>query len=566
MSLISALNIGKSALATHQAAIQVTSNNIANAGNPDYTRQVMKLAPSGDVPSSSGVLIGTGVQVASLARQIDDALEERIRLSVSDDQAAGVTQEMLGRVEGVFNALGDGDLSSQLTAFFNSWSNLANQPQNLGSRQVVLQQGQQIAASLQSLRGQLTQIGADAGKQLTQLAGQADQYCSQVAKLNGQIAVAEAGQGGSAAGLRDQRDAVLEQLAQLVDIKVQDTGNGMVNVLVGSEPIVTQNQSNGLVLGSEMVDGVATTVLQTRIDRATLQPTSGQMGALLEITSDPGGVVKQLDTLAGGIIFEVNRLHASGQGLTGLSSAVASNNAADPTAALNASAAGLPFTPQNGTFVVQVKSKNSGLTTSTLVKVDLDGLNGDDTTLSSLAGQLDAIDGISATAGGGRLRISADSGDVEFSFAQDTSGTLAALGINSFFTGKNAAEIAVSAALQSSPALLAAAQNGQSGDNSNARAIAALSDQTVSSLNGQRLTDVWQTMVNGVGVAVAAAKTNQQATQAVSLTLQTQRESLSGVSLDEEAVNLMREQRAYQAAARVISTVDQLMQVLMQIT
>src|ERR1041384_6121348 len=99
MSLISALNIGKSAIAAHQAAIQVTSNNVANAGNPDYTRQVAHLSPARDDMIGAGVFGGTGVNIDSIQRQIDEALEARLRVSISDSESAHVKQQMAAQLE-----------------------------------------------------------------------------------------------------------------------------------------------------------------------------------------------------------------------------------------------------------------------------------------------------------------------------------------------------------------------------------------------------------------------------------------------------------------------------------
>ena len=120
----------------------------------------------------------------------------------------------------------------------------------------------------------------------------------------------------------------------------------------------------------------------------------------------------------------------------------------------------------------------------TLVQVDLDGLNGNDTSLDDLAAALDAVDGISASITAGKLRVSADSSDVEFSFSQDTSGALAAVGVNNFFTGSDARDIAVNAALKTKPSLLAAAKNGNAGDNQTALAIAGLESAKLAALFG----------------------------------------------------------------------------------
>src|SRR5690242_10223909 len=99
MSLIGALNIGKSALAVSQAAIQVTGNNISNAGNADYTRQTVALSPGRDQELRPGVFIGTGVNLDAIQRQIDEALQGRLRGSTSDSESADTVQQWLGRIE-----------------------------------------------------------------------------------------------------------------------------------------------------------------------------------------------------------------------------------------------------------------------------------------------------------------------------------------------------------------------------------------------------------------------------------------------------------------------------------
>src|SRR5215207_3860996 len=98
MSLIGTLQTGKSALAVQQAALQVTGNNIANAGNADYTRQVAQISPSFEQKIQPGMFVGTGVDLTGIKRQIDEALNARLRGSVSDNRSADTTQQWLSRV------------------------------------------------------------------------------------------------------------------------------------------------------------------------------------------------------------------------------------------------------------------------------------------------------------------------------------------------------------------------------------------------------------------------------------------------------------------------------------
>src|ERR1700722_327907 len=147
MSLIGALNVGSSALAVAQAAIQTTGNNIANAGNANYARETTTITPSGSSEIQQGVFVGNGVEINDVQRQVDDALNQRLRNSQSDYNSSSTQQNWLGQIQSSFNALSGNDFSSSLGTFLNDWSTLANNPQDTGQRQIVVQDGSNLAQS-----------------------------------------------------------------------------------------------------------------------------------------------------------------------------------------------------------------------------------------------------------------------------------------------------------------------------------------------------------------------------------------------------------------------------------
>lgn len=561
MSLLGSLNLGGSALATQQAALQVTGNNIANAGNADYSRQTSTLTEGTDQQIQPGIFVGTGVDLTGISRQVDDALSSRLRSATSDSEGASTTQNYLSQVESTFNALGDNNLSTNLDSFFQSWSTLANNPQDAGQRQVVIQDGQAVADEFTSIRSQLTGVASQADTQLASGVQSADTLATQIATLNSQIVTSEGGTGGQANALLDQRDSDLTKLSQLMDINTVPQSDGSVDVYVGSEPLITGNTSRGVALQQQETNGQTTNTVVFKADKSAIPITSGQLGATISAKTQVNTAINQLDTLAKNLIFELNKLHSSGQGLDGYTSVTATDAVKDPTAALGSAAAGLPNPPVNGSFVLHVKNTASGAVTSTLVQVDPTT-----TTLNSLQQSLSAIDGVQATISNGKLQISAANSGTQISFSQDSSGTLAALGVGSFFTGSDASNIAVNSTLAAQPSLLAAAKNGDSADNQTALAIASLGTAPVQALNGASLNDTYQSMINGVSTKASTATNDAQAAKVVQNTLQSQRDALSGVSLDEEAVNMIQQQRAYQGAAMFISTVNQMMTSLMNIT
>jgi flagellar hook-associated protein 1 FlgK len=215
--------------------------------------------------------------------------------------------------------------------------------------------------------------------------------------------------------------------------------------------------------------------------------------------------------------------------------------------------------------VVHVTDTATGLSSSTLVPVSLTG-SSSDTTLNSLVTSLNAISGVQASISGGKLTIASTNPNQTISFSQDSSNVLAGLGINTFFQGSTAQTMAVNSFLFTNPQFVAAAQNGSADDNSNALALAAANTTSGSGTGGQSFETAYSQMINGVATTAANATSTVSSTQDIVNTLQSQQQAVSGVSIDEETINLIKEQQAYAGAARIVSTVDAMMTSLMDIT
>ena len=410
-------------------------------------------------------------------------------------------------------------------------------------------------ATFRHSTAQLGSLQNTVNQQLPQQADTASTLATQIASLNVQISTAQGGTSGTANSLVDQRDADLSQLSKLVNITTANQPNGTVNVYIGSEPLVEGETNHGLSVKNitDSTGAQIPTVVFTD-NGGTAAITSGQIGALQQVRSQMTLAGDSISTITRNLISSVNQLSASGQGTAGFVSVTASNAVNDPTQALNSTAAGLVPPPANGSFVVHVSQAN-GTTKSTLVQVNLNG-TGAQTTLNSLAASLNGITGIGASIVAGQLKITSTTAPATISFSQDSSGTLASLGINTFFTGTGAGDIGVNSVLTNQPSLLATAQNGEPGDNANALAISKVEAQALPGLSGETLQSSYQNLVNQVSNTAATAKSNSTVAQAVQQTLSAQQQSLSGVSINEETVNLLQQQQAFQAAARVVSVVQ----------
>jgi len=566
MGLVSsALQIGKAALLSYQSALQVVGNNVANAGVEDYARQSPRLSALAGVTLPEGLMPGGGVALTSLQRHVDTALEARLRSALSDEEQALIQQQTLSRIESLYDALSDQDLSSLLNEFFNAFEDVQNNPTDLPTRGVAISTGQAVANELNRMRTQLLNIHDQLNEQLVDVTQQASQLADQIADLNVRIVRAESTGQGAAAALRDQRDAAVKELARLIDVRAVETPEGALNVFIGNEPLVEYGRSRGLTTTEQLVGDRTVVTVRFADNNGQISVSSGQVAGILNARdTHTYEQIQQLDNLAAALIEQVNRLHSEGQGLEGLTDVTGAYCVQDPDAALNAAGNGLPFAPSHGSFKIVVTNESSGLSTEALIAVDLDGL-GTDMSLNDLATALTAVDNITATVtGDNRLRIQADNG-FSFTFAEDSSGVLASLGINVFFTGRDARDIAVDPALADAPQRLAAATAGQPGDGTNAGRISSLADSGIEALGGLSVLEQWRSVVGALAVNSASVRNTTEAAHNVSQALQSEREAISGVNLDEEAILLMRFQRSFQAAARYISLVDQLVDEMLAI-
>ncbi|MEO0715421.1 MAG: flagellar hook-associated protein FlgK [Planctomycetota bacterium] len=577
MSLTSALSIGRGALTASQAAIQIASNNLANAATPGYSRQSARLSPLAG-QSFGTTAIGGGVRFGGVQREINEAIQTRLLAARSGEAAASTSYDIYAQLENVLGELTGNDLSSQLNGFFNTWSERANLTDNAS---VVLQQGDQLAAYIQRLRTNVAETQTQIDSQISTTVNVAGDLLADVARLNIEIVTAEGGI-GTAPGLRDQRDIVLGELADLMDINTVEQPDGQVDVLVGSTPIVLGSTIRELdtIRGSD--DGGPTIRIVAGTDQREINIAEGQLGALIAARRE--GVdetLNTIDTLSPQLIFPINRLHSTGTNLAGLTRATAQlqTPVADRSLALNDPAnvalRELPFEPVNGGFMLNVRRSGTDVVESVRIDIDLDGIDAtgartfnDDTSLDDIVAAINAVEGV--TAGftpDGRLDVNATSG-FEFSFSDDSSNVLAVLGVNAYFTGTDGADIAVREDLLDNPALLMTGRlddNGVLIENGTALAITDLQDSPLAELNGQSFRSSWQLAVQEIGLRSQSSRIEAESTALLREGVEAQRAATSGVSIDEESINLLTFQRQFQGAARVITTADEMLQTLLSL-
>lgn len=569
--LNSSLQIGRNAILAYQGALQTVGSNVSSAGSPDYTRLAPQIDPIPGTILGSGLQPGAGAALTDIRRYIDDALEDRLRLSMGATQAVSARQGTLAQVETFLDDASGAGVASRLNGFFQAFDNLQNTPEDLAVRELTIAAGDQLAGSLTTLRSQFSQLGADIDGQISDMVQQADGLAREIADLNSRITTSEAGRRGQATALRDQRDALLRRIGELMDITVREQPDGSINVYVASEALIQGSNVRGLTAVAELDGEFVRTSVRFADTNQQIGIDGGRLAGLIQSRDeDAYGQVAELDQLAAAIITEVNRVHADGQGLSGYSSVTGVFDVLSPDAALNSPQAGLSSPPHNGSFYITVSDTATGTPLAYRIEVNFDD-PATATTLTSLVDVINAqVEGVTASVtSDNRLALTADGG-FEFSFGHDgqssrddSSGVLAALGVNAFYSGNDARNMAVSDVLHEDPRLLAAALVFLPGDGENARRIASLDAEGSSLLAEQSIPEFYNGMVSSVAVTAGGVNSDVVALGSVQSALQAQKESISGVNLDEEAVSLVKFQRAFQGASRFVSVVDQLLGDLM---
>jgi flagellar hook-associated protein 1 FlgK len=440
-----------------------------------------------------------------------------------------------------------------------------NQPESTSMRQIATLQGQTLTRTLNEMASHTAELRAAIDGQISGMAVDINRLTAQIAQLN--IRIAEVTGGGQlpsdAVGLTDQRNRALADLAELIGVQVNTQTDGSVSIYLNGSYLVDAGMARPLEVINSIDRGMTISTLQISDINTPVVPASGRLRGLISSRDEVLGEFQgRLDSLAGTLAFEFNKIYAGGQGMSAYSETTSLNAVSSPDASL--SQAGLPFQPVNGSLKITTLNTLTGASMTTDIPVALLG-RGHDTSLNSLAAEIDGIAGLDARVVNGKLTIAATDANTTFYFGADTSGALASLGINTFFAGSKAGDIAVNNTVLANPGKFAASSKGIGTDTTNAVTLARFLSMPLAAENGATLQSLYSSLVTDVTQSSAGATAAADAADTLQATLASQQMAVSGVNIDEEAVNLLAYQRAYQASARFISTINDLLTMLVQL-
>ncbi len=578
------LNIATTALNAQQYGMGVTAQNIANVNTEGYSRQNPVLVAKQPL-MYEGLLLGRGVDTEQVSRSSDQFIENKLMREKSNMSSSSEMEKYMRVLEGFFNENSGTSISTMLSDFWNGWYDISNNPSGVSERISLYEQSVLLSEQFNALGTDLIQIDTDLTGAVTSGIETINKITHEIAQVNGQIVSMEVN--NVANDLRDKRNTLVSELNEYLDVQAFEQSDGSLTIVAARGCTLVQGNSNyDLEMGGTNGDRVRWQNSSGSYVDITNYLTNGKLGGWLDMRDEIVAKYKlDLDALAREVIWSVNRQHSQGVGLEGFSSVTGSHEVSDSGEELGTIDSGLDFYDRvsDGTFNLWVYDSSGAVVGGAATIITIDANSGG-TTLTSLRNDINAAANISASiTTEGKLKIDADSG-YTFAFSDDNSNVLAALGINTFFTGSSSGDIKVNDIVGLNKNFIAAAQVGSdgtmaAGDNNNALTITdlqstsmSISQWTCDRINGNTqgsilstIEDYYHSMVGSMGIASASISRDRSFGEMMVNELTTIRDSISAVSLDEEMTNLIKFQHAYAAAAKLIGVSDEMLNTLLEL-
>jgi flagellar hook-associated protein 1 len=646
------LQIGLSALQASQAAIDTTANNVGNANTPGYHRQRVEFRNRLPLRFIN-LYLGSGVDVQGIRSIRNGVIESALTYAVSDQAQSDQQLQSLTDIESLF-AGGSGSLANRLQSIFSEIRKLNSAPTESIQRRSTVEAGSLLANQFRDVYLQLKDMKVVLRDQIRQEISAANNEIKQVAKLNKDINTSSAH--GTANDLYDQRDQVINQLAERIDIRRNENHGNRLEVGIGGSSASVNVDPIELALDEESSGRLRINIKGT--ERA-VKLESGRLAALVDLYNNVVDKYEgKLNDMSSSFMQSFDQVHAKGLGKQGPFALLAStrfvSDANVPLAQANT-----VFEIKPGDLYVSVTAPD-GQRSTTKLSIDpatqslsdfaaalgtipnlqgtIDSQTNRLTILATpgykfdFAGRLDTLPditnytGTSTTNLSGRYtgtenrrlqveilgsgtigvtpglmaRVSDELGNPLFdinigedyepgspielidgaalSFASgdvtagdtlgvplvadsDSTGILAALGLNSFFQGRDASDMKIDTALLADPNRLAVSSSGEIGDVENLRRLAAVETEPI--INGISVVDFLAEITTEIGIGVQVASDMSEQSSVQRQRMIEQQASFSGVDPNEELIKMAQYQQSYESALKILQTVQQMMDEVM---
>jgi flagellar hook-associated protein 1 len=452
--LFQGLEIGKRAMASHQAWLQTIGHNIANANTPGYSRQRVSLVSTYPMRQPAGI-IGTGVIADSIYQVRDTFLSQQYRVENKSLGQWSALDKTMTQIESVFNEPSDNGLGGLMNKFWSAWSVLGNSSEL--DRSALVEQTNLLTDGLHRVYSELNELRRSVDTDLELVVDKVNLISDEIATLNRQISSSELGT-DTANDLRDRRELLVDELSTYVDVNTREQSNSTLTVYISSLAIVEQTSSFHIGTNKNKSGAQATSEIVWANTDKVIKSYNGQLKGLVDTRDEIiPEYLEALDNIAQALVTNVNALHTTGYGLGGA----------------------------NGT------------------------------------------------------------GETGHNFFDPTK--------------ISAANITINQDIVNDLNLIAASQTGEigaEGDGRNAQAIADLKRSLLMSDNSLTIGESYNALISKIGVATAKASNLKETFELMVQQVDNSRQSIQGVSLDEEMAQMIKYQNAFDAAARVIVAMD----------
>ena len=541
MPIMGIFDIGKSAILASQIALDVTANNIANVNTPGFSRKEAVL----DIPTPMEIgsgFVGRGVRVSRIRRLYDRFLENQIMMQKQYLGRATIMADLYSQVEEVFNEQQNPGISASMNDYFNAWQEVADNPDELAQRSSLIKKAETLINVAKDTERALEDSMESIKEDITDTVNKINDLAEEIAGLNKQIIEIEAGSTYQANDLRDKRETLLGDLAQLIEFTAIEDDFGGVTVIAGGVNIVDGERYKALTTDTNADGSLSVKYnnedIGSRLNRGRL---SGLIASYDEINST---VLKNLRKTIASLIKETNLQHRQGYGLDG-------NTGRDFFGSLDIYSVdysdGASITSANITDLTQLNLHEYEIRFT------------DPTTYQVYDTDSDSVVATGTYTPGGAINFDG----IQVVIDNDT-GT-PATGDKFFITPLHNAIKGFSVAISSTDEIAAAEDPAAlPGDNRNALQMVDLYQSDITDLGGS-YNDIYNAVVSTSGTMSRAAKDKMDFEQRLLDEMNLRRDSISGVNLDEEAANLVRFQKSYEAGARLIKLTDELLEVIINL-
>ncbi|MBD3797230.1 MAG: flagellar hook-associated protein FlgK [Campylobacterales bacterium] len=622
-NLFNTLGIGYSGLSAAQVGINTTGHNIANAETEGYTRQRVIASAATPITMMPGQ-VGNGVQVQDIKRVFDNFVFGRYTAVSSQKEYSDYEMQTLEELSSYFPEIDGVGIKADLSEYYNMWQTFADNPDNDAIKIALAKQTDSLASHIQETQNKILALQQEVNNQLKLNIEQVNQIASQIAQLNQSIDTAESGGMYEASDLRDKRNLLEKDLSRLIGTEINE-GQLSANIQIDTNSNTRTGSYSISVNGFNIVDGNSFHPLKIETSDSeygfynvsyerqdgTIIPleekiTGGKIGAMFDlrgrtIDSTSGmptdGVLQttiaDLDAFAKGLIENTNNLYAQSN-TTSMQSNILSINQSDTLMNSN-------LNLKEGSFDLIIYDIDGNEVARRSINIDvattMSGVAGSNSIEGQIKQNVDDNGDLSVSndvddflqfnfqpSAGGELRLelsmdpASKSKGYTFSIADNlktsdfASGTnfAGAIGLNRFFDGNNARDIRLNYSLSNNPTIMKAGYSSAAGDNRVAMDMVQQQFEEYDFKVGQ---DNYNTTMYGmfdvtatyVGITTNTAISRNETVTTQFNATELEFNSITKVSIDEEMTNLIKYQTSYGASAKVITTVDQMMQTLLGI-